>query len=486
MTRIVIPGEHSACPLIWPHFDKCFTATHLFGYDNSCPSYADKPSQRLRLMLDSLHRFACLDVSRWSRRREQNRWGLVVANVLPLEKRVDVVRHLVEGASVRSTSRLTDVSLPTVLSTLLRMGEGCDRLHNKLVRDLDIREIECDEIWSYVQKKQARVTEEDPVEFGDAYTYLGMSRTKKLILSYLVGKRDEVATKAFIADLRARLVTIPEISTDGWQSYQTAVGQSFAGSVDHAVIQKNYSRKGRPDGVKHDHRYEPPRDPFITKQVAHGAPDLKRASTSHVERANLTVRMHVRRFTRLCNGFSKKIENHRAAVSLHIAWYNFCRVHESLRVTPAIEAGITDHVWSIEELVTRALAAEPCAAPQPKPLAPPAPPPGEKPTTARQMSTGGWLRVVQGGKSAQKEAPKAPTSPVAPAAKPVVESPAVVQESATVTPAPGAKSATASTATTASPVKLVPKRWEQLDLFGGNRVETLAQSLGDDSEDCPY
>ena len=188
------------------------------------------------------------------------------------------------------------------------------------------------------------MTEKDPVEFGDAYTFLGMARTKKLIISYLVGKRDEASTQAFTKDLRARLVTIPEISTDGWQSYQTAVGQSFSGNVDHAVIQKNYSRKGRADGQKHDHRYEPPRDPFITKRVGHGAPDLERASTSHIERANLTVRMHVRRFTRLCNGFSKKLDNHRAAVSLHVAWYNFCRAHESLRVTPAMEAGIADHV----------------------------------------------------------------------------------------------------------------------------------------------
>lgn len=444
-----------------------------------------KPSKRLETMLNSSHRFGCLDVSRWSRRREQDRWGFVVANHLPLEKRVDVVRHLVEGASIRATSRLTDVSLPTVLSTLLRMGAGCDNLHNALVRDLDIREIECDEIWSYVAKKQARVTEKDPVEFGDAYTFLGMARTKKLILSYHVGKRDEVATQTFVADLRARLVTIPEVSTDGWQSYQTAVGQSFAEGVDHAVIQKNYSRKGRPDGVKHDHRYEPPRDPFITKQVAHGAPDLKRASTSHIERANLTVRMHVRRFTRLCNGFSKKLDNHRAAVSLHVAWYNFVRVHETLRVTPAMEAGITDHVWTVEELVTRALSAEPCARPEPKPLAPPAPPPGEAPVTARQTSTGGWLRVVQGGKSAQKETPKAPTPSVTPAAKPVVEAP-VVQEPARVTSMPVAKSVAASTVTTAIPVKLVPRRWEQMDLFGGKVEPQARASWGDDGEDCPY
>ncbi|WP_348980484.1 IS1 family transposase [Polyangium sp. 15x6] len=341
-----------------------------------------------------------------------------MANVLPLDKRVNVVRHLVEGASVRATSRLTDVSLPTVLSTLLRMGEGCDNLHNALVRDLDIREIQLDEIWSYVQKKQARVTAEDPAEFGDAYAYLAMSRTKKLLVSYHVGKRDEANTRAFIADLRARLVTIPELSTDGWQSYPVAVGQSFGGAADHAVIQKNYTKKGRADGQRHDHRYEPPRDPFITKKTAHGAPNLDRASTSHVERANLTVRMHVRRFTRLCNGFSKKIENHRAAVSLHVAWYNFCRVHESLRVTPAMEAGITDHVWSVQELVERALAAEPCAPPEPKKLAPPVPAPGEKQGAARELPNGkGWLRALPGGKGKPSDAPRAPTPPAAPPAR---------------------------------------------------------------------
>lgn len=366
---------------------------------------------------------------------------------------MDVVRHLVEGMSVRGTSRLTDVSLPTVLSSLLRIGAGCDNLHNAIVHGLDIREIECDEIWSYIHTKAARVNDNDPIEFGDAYTFLGMARTKKLIISYVVGKRDEVSTQAFITDLRARLVTIPEISTDGWQSYPVAVGQSFGGSVDHAVIQKNYSRKGRSDGPKHDHRYEPPRDPFITKKVGHGAPNLDRASTSHIERANLTVRMHVRRFTRLCNGFSKKIENHRAAVSLHVAWYNFCRVHESLRVTPAMEAGIADHVWSVQELVERALAAEPCEAPQPKPLAPPAPPLGEKPATAKELPNGrGWLRVVQGGKSMQKDAPKTPTPPVTLA-------PMVARSVETVP---------------------MPKRWEQLDLFARKHCKERVDLFGDD------
>ncbi|MDI1429618.1 IS1 family transposase [Polyangium sorediatum] len=314
---------------------------------------------------------------------------------------------------MRSTSRLTGTCKEAILSLLVRIGEGCDRLHNQLVHNLDIREIQCDEIWSFVHTKQARVKPEDPPEYGDAYAYLALARTKKLIVSYRVGKRDEATTKAFVADLRARLVTIPEVSTDGWQSYPTAIGQSFGGSVDHAVIQKNYSKKRRADGQRHDHRYEPPRDPFITKRAEHGAPDLDRASTSHVERANLTVRMHIRRFTRLCNGFSRKIENHRAAISLHVAFYNFVRVHEALRVTPAMEAGITSQVWTVEELVERALAAAPCDPPKPRDLAPPAPTPGEKQGAARKLPDGkGWLRVIDGGKAKPSEAPKPPPPPV--------------------------------------------------------------------------
>ncbi|UQA63821.1 IS1 family transposase [Polyangium aurulentum] len=366
-----------------------------------------------------------------------------MANVLPLQKRVDVVSHLVEGASVRSTSRLTEVSQPAIFSLLVRMGEGCDRLHDRLVRDLAIRDVEVDEIWSYVQKKQARVTAEDPPEFGDAYAFLAMARTCKLMIAYRVGKRVEHTTRAFIGDLRARLVTIPQISTDGFVPYVSAVGETFAGSADHAVIQKNYTKRARREGPA-DHRYEPPRDPFITKKVGSGAPDLNAAGTSRIERANLTVRMHIRRFTRLCNGFSRKIENHRAAVALHVAWYNFCRVHESLRVTPAMEAGIATHVWSVAELVERALSEPPGEKPVPKPLDLPKAPEGKPEQTARQLPNGkGWLRVVPGGKGAPA-APKAPTPPE-PLASPVASAPEPVA-------APSGATAMA-------------EAWEQLDLL---------------------
>jgi IS1 family transposase len=368
------------------------------------------------------------------------------------------VSHLVEGASVRSTARLTGVSAPAILSLLVRMGEGCDRLHDRLVRDLAIRDVEVDEIWSYVQKKQARVTEEDPPEFGDAYAFLAMARTCKLMLAYRVGKRDEQTTRAFIGDLRARLVTIPQISSDGFVPYVSAVGESFAGSADHAVIQKNYTRKGRADGQRHDHRYEPPRDPFITKKIGSGAPNLDAASTSRIERANLTVRMHVRRFTRLCNGFSRKVENHRAAVALHVAWYNFCRVHEAHRVTPAMEAGIADHVWTVAELVERALSEPPGEKPVPKPLDMPKAPEGAPGQTARQLPNGkGWLRVVPGGKGAPTGPQKAPTPPTSPAPVPAP----VAAPSGATGPA---------------------EAWEQLDLLSWRRTGPHQMSLFDDEQ----
>ncbi|XXU32015.1 IS1 family transposase [Sorangium sp. So ce887] len=315
-----------------------------------------------------------------------------------MAKRVEVVAHLVEGAGIRPTSRLTGVSQPAILSLLLR--------------DVDCRTIQVDEIWSYVQKKQSRVTDTDPAERGDAYTFVGMASASKLVISYRVGKRDEENTSAFITDLRARLVTVPQLYSDGWAPYVAAVGSSFAlaGSVDYAQVVKRYNRKVRKDD---DHRYEPPREPFITKTPVFGVPDMKRASTSHIERQNLTIRMHIRRFTRLCNGFSKRLPHHKAAVALHMAFYNFCRPHEAHRVTPAMEAGLTDHVWSIEELVTAALAEASTEPPKPKALKLPELPAGAPTTPARALPNGrGFLRLV----GSVPAAPVAPTEPEPPPA----------------------------------------------------------------------
>ncbi|XXS85780.1 IS1 family transposase [Sorangium sp. So ce176] len=348
-----------------------------------------------------------------------------------MAKRIDVVAHLVEGAGIRPTSRLTEVSKPAILSLLLRVGEGCERLHNRLVRDVDCRTVQVDEIWSYVQKKQARVKPGDSPEVGEAYVFVGMASASKLIISYRVGKRDEENTTAFIKDLRARLVTVPQLYSDGWAPYVAAVGESFAGGVDYAQVVKNYSRKARRDD---DHRYEPPRDPFITRTPVFGVPDMKRASTSHVERQNLTIRMHIRRFTRLCNGFSKRLPHHKAAVALHMAFYNFCRPHEALRVTPAMEAGLADRVWSIEELVATALAEAPTEPPKPKALKLPEAPTGAPTAPARALPNGrGFLRLV-GSASAAPVTPTPPREPEPPPSEPP--------------PAPG------------------PRRMVQLSLFG--------------------
>ncbi|WP_437598966.1 IS1 family transposase [Sorangium sp. So ce590] len=344
-----------------------------------------------------------------------------MAHVLPTAKRVEVVAHLVEGAGIRPTSRLTGVSQPAILSLLLRVGEGCEQLHNRLVRDVDCRTIQVDEIWSYVRKKQSRVTDTDPAERGDAYTFVGMASASKLVISYRVGKRDEENTSAFIADLHARLVTVPQLYSDGWAPYVAAVGSSFAlaGSVDYAQVVKRYNRKARKDD---DHRYEPPREPFITKTPVFGVPDMNRASTSHIERQNLMIRMHIRRFTRLCNGFSKRLPHHKAAVALHMAFYNFCRPHEAHRVTPAMEAGLTDHVWSIEGLVTAALSEAPTEPPKPKPKALKLPelPAGAPTTPARALPNGrGFLRLV----GSAPAAPVAPTEPEPPSKPPPAPKP---------------------------------------------------------------
>jgi IS1 family transposase len=333
-------------------------------------------------------------------------------SLLSTDARVRVVSQLVEGSSIASTCRLTDVSKPTVLSLLLRVGEGCSRLHNRLVRDLTCVLVQVDEIWSYIQKKQARVTERDPVERGDAYTFVGMATGSKLIISYHVGKRDQEHTDIFVTDLRARLLVAPQLSTDGFQPYVTAVNESFGGAVDYAMVHKNYSRS--PRRVRDDHRYEPPRDPFITKRVVFGAPDPKHISTSHIERQNMTMRMSIRRFTRLCNGFSRKLANHRAAVALHFAFYNLCRIHESLRVTPAMEAGLTDHVWTIEELVTVALAEAPGSTPEAQPLRLRA-----DAGPARALPGGkGWLRLVSTGNGSAPPSPAPGPTPAAPSAGP--------------------------------------------------------------------
>jgi IS1 family transposase len=333
-----------------------------------------------------------------------------MSNVLSDEKRLAVLAALVEGNSERAVERMTGVQQKTIGRFALTLGEGALNLHNRVARELRCSLVQVDEIWSFVGKKQARVTEADSVEVGEAYTFVALDASSRFVIGWYVGKRDQASTDAFMADVRARLVVMPAMTSDGFAPYISAIGASFGPGVDYAQTIKNYTRRGRSDGNRGDHRYEPPRDPFITKKSVFGAPNLDRASTAYVERNNGTMRHHIGRMRRLCLAFSKKLPNHRAAVALNYAWYNFGTVVKTLRVTPAMQLGITDHVWTIEEFLAALLTSGPCEAPEKQALTLRVPE-----VVHRELPNGrGFLRVVDGGKTRPAEAPK-PLPPVTPA-----------------------------------------------------------------------
>ncbi|MRG92539.1 transposase [Polyangium spumosum] len=327
------------------------------------------------------------------------------------EKRLAVLAALCDGNSIRAVERMTGVHRDTVMRLGLAWGDGAQNLHNRVARGLSCSLIQVDEVWSFVQKKQARVTEEDGPDVGEAYTFTALDATSRFVLGWYVGKRNEESARAFMNDVRARLVVMPAMTSDGFAPYVGAIGAAFGPGIDYAMTVKNYGSK-RPR--RDDHRYEPPRDPFITKKTIFGAPNLDAASTAYIERNNGTMRHHVGRMRRLCQAFSKRLPSHRAAVALGYVHYNFCHVVKTLRVTPAMQLGIADSVWSLAELDAVLMTAGPCEGPEKQPLAPRAPE-----TTARELPNGrGFLRVVGGGKGASP----APTpSPVAPA--PVVAAP---------------------------------------------------------------
>lgn len=287
-------------------------------------------------------------------------------NILPFETRVRIVSSLVDGASLRATSRMTGAHRDSIGRFAVAAGEACGHLHDQLVRDVQSSFIEADEIWCFVQKKQGHRRQDDPPEYGDQYVYVAMDATTKLLISYGVGKRNRLTTHRFIADLRARVLGRPQISTDAFHMYPDAIETYFGPDVDFATVEKSYTTPHAPDAAR---RYSPGRIRSMTKTVLQGSPEYGKISTSYVERQNLTMRMQMRRFTRLTSGFSKKLRNLEAAVSLYVAWFNFCRVHETLRVTPAMETGLTDHVWSIAELLDAALSLAPTTPPAVAPIA---------------------------------------------------------------------------------------------------------------------
>ncbi len=226
--------------------------------------------------------------------------------------------------------------------------EGCAQLHDRMMRGLQVPILEFDEVWGYVGKKQRR-TEPGETDKGDQYTFTALDATSKAIISYVTGKRTEDNTRAFVNDVWERIINRPQITTDGWGPYIGAIAECFGDGADFAQLVKHYAADRSADGAR---RYSPPQVVRVDRYVVSGRP--RSISTSYVERSNLTLRMQQRRFTRLTNGFSKKLRNHRAAVALFISHYNLCRVHETIRMTPAMALGVMDHIWTIGELVEAA------------------------------------------------------------------------------------------------------------------------------------
>lgn len=284
---------------------------------------------------------------------------------LSFEQKVRVVSCLVDGNSIRSTERLCRIHRDTILRHLVAIGEGCQRLHDVLFVGLHVNLLELDEVWAFLRKKQKRVTPSDPAEWGDQYTFTAVDATRKAIVSYAIGKRDGDTAEAFAMDLRCRIVNQPQISTDGFKPYLDAIEQAFGKRVPYAMSFKAY---GKDDGE--EYRYSPPKCIAAEKRRISGEPDMERVSTSYVERSNLTLRMGCRRFTRLTNAYSKNLRNHAAATGLHVAHYNFCRVHETLKTTPAVAVGVADHVWTVAELIVNAQSLLPDEPDEPEPEAP--------------------------------------------------------------------------------------------------------------------
>jgi IS1 family transposase len=274
-----------------------------------------------------------------------------MSNNLSNEKQTAVISALAEGNSIRSVERMTGVHRDTIMRLGLRVGEGCSAVMDATMRNLECRLIQMDEIWGFVGKKNKNASEADRrAGMGDVWTFVAIDVESRMVPAYLVGKRDGYHADAFVEDLATRLNARPQISSDSLASYSDAVERGFGADVDYGQVVKIY---GASD-VAEQRRYSPAKLIDVRKSVITGSPDESLISTSYVERQNLTMRMHMRRLTRLTNGFSKKVENFRAAVSLHFGYYNFVRVHKSLRMTPAMAGGVTDHIWTVEELMREA------------------------------------------------------------------------------------------------------------------------------------
>jgi len=270
-------------------------------------------------------------------------------NRLDRTRQKQVIAALVEGASLRATARMTGVARMTIEKLLVDLGTGCARFQDSTLQNLNSKRIECDEIWAFCGAKEKNASPEKKAQgWGDVWTWTAIDADSKLIVSWLVGNRDSSCATRFMRDVASRLKNRVQLTTDGFKPYMWAVDDAFVGEIDYAVLVRIY---GKLPGNDQETRYSPAQCIGMKMEVINGDPDLSLASTSYVERQNLTMRMHMRRFTRLTNGFLKKVANHAHAVALHFAYYNFCKIHMALRTTPAMAAGATDHLWEIEDLL---------------------------------------------------------------------------------------------------------------------------------------
>ncbi|HZZ38651.1 MAG TPA: IS1 family transposase [Acidobacteriaceae bacterium] len=269
-------------------------------------------------------------------------------NVLTQDERIRIVSALVEGNSLRAVSRMTGVARNTITKLLVDLGQACMAYHDEHVRNIRVRRLQCDEIWAYVGAKARNVSAaKKEIGWGDVWTWVGLDADTKLVVSYLVGGRGAGWARDFMMDCAVRITGNPQITTDAHKPYLKAVEEAFGGDADYAMLHKIF---GAPTSEE-QRRYSPAACIGCDMKTISGVPDPKHVSTSYVERQNLTMRMSMRRFTRLTNGFSKKLENHAYAVALHFMYCNFVRIHQTLRVTPAMEAGLSDHAWEMSALV---------------------------------------------------------------------------------------------------------------------------------------
>lgn len=301
--------------------------------------------QRFGTHRNGLRRFRCLNCKKTYTESHERTLGTMYVSA---DRAALAVQLLIEGNSIRSTERITKLDRNTIMRVLVLAGERCQTLMDSRMRNLTLKHIQIDEIWTYIQKKNRHVRKGDSPEVGDQWVFVAIDADTKLVPVFHVGKRHRKDTQDFLWNLYKRIEGRTQITTDGLHHYTAGVPDAFGLDCDFAQVVKLFGDWGQHDA---NARYSPSPIVEVISKIRTGNPDPDHISTSFVERQNLTMRMAIRRFTRLTNAFSKKLANLKAAVALHFAYYNFCRIHQTLRVTPAMEAGITDHVWTIAELL---------------------------------------------------------------------------------------------------------------------------------------